>query len=362
MTAGDASPLVGIDWDAITLRPPFAVDEAAVRDCVGGRRVLVTGAAGSLGAPLAASLALANPARLVVYDHHESSLFHLREALGAAHPSLGLRPVLGDVRDRRRLHGVLAEERPHLVFHLAAYKHVPWGEEDPEAFAAANILGARHVIDGARDSGVERIVYPSTDKAIDPPSLYGATKRLAEAMLRTAAAEGEPGCSIVRFVNVLGSQGSAPEKFARQLRTGRPLTITDPEMRRYWITPQHANLLLLHAACLALPAERAITVAPDAGDEISILDIARRVARAIVPQGPEPAIAVTGRRPGERLAEPLTAAHEWLEPLPLPGLLAVRGICPPPPGATEAAVAAVSQLLDRGASAAELRTALFGAP
>src|SRR5207249_1845422 len=153
---------------------------------------------------------------------------------------------------------VFEAERPSLVFHLAAYKHVPWGEDDPEAFVEANVLGARHVLGAARTVGVEQIVYPSTDKAIDPPSLYGATKRLVEAMLQAEAAAGGPRATIVRFVNVLGSQGSAPETFARQIQQGRPLTITHPQMRRYWITPAHANLLLLHAACLE---QRVATVA-----------------------------------------------------------------------------------------------------
>ncbi|MDQ3701522.1 MAG: polysaccharide biosynthesis protein, partial [Chloroflexota bacterium] len=309
----DVSPLARIDWTAITRRPPFAVDEAAVQRRVHGHGVLITGAAGSLGAPLAHSLAAAGPAKLVLYDQHESSLFRLRQALAAAVPGLVLHAVLADVREPRRLRRVMGEVRPDLIFHLAAYKHVPWGEEDPESFAATNVLGARHVIDAARESGVAQIVYPSTDKAISPPSLYGATKRLSEAMLRATAMAGGPRSVIVRFVNVLGSQGSTTETFARQIRAGQALTITDPLMRRYWITPQHANLLLLHAACLGGPEEPALTVAPDAGDEITIMDIARRLwsalTPALVPTSPEqrgePAITITGPRPGERLAEPL---------------------------------------------------------
>jgi O-antigen biosynthesis protein WbqV len=357
-TPGDAP---GIDWDAITRRPPIAVDEAAVAARVGGRTVLVTGAGGSLGAPLTRALAAARPARLVLYDQHESSLFRLREALSAAAPGVAQRAVLGDVRDRRRLHRLFAAERPDLVFHLAAYKHVPWGEEDPEAFAAANVLGARYVLDAARESGVSQLVYPSTDKAIDPPSLYGATKRLVEAMLRVSAAEGGPATVLVRFVNVLGSQGSAPETFARLIREGRPLTITDTRMRRYWITPQQARLLLLHSACLdpAAVGEPSLTVAPDAGDEITIVDIARRLWAYLTPDGGEPPLAVTAPRPGERLAEPLVAPHERLERLPLPGLLAVRGVPPPDAAATAAAYRRVADLLAEDAGPQAVREALF---
>lgn len=352
----------GIDWDAITRRPPIAVDAGAVAARVRGQTVLVTGAAGSLGAPLARALAAAGPARLVLYDQHESSLFRLREALSAAAPDVAQRAVLGDVRDRRRLHRLFAAERPDLVFHLAAYKHVPWGEEDPEAFAATNVLGAQYVLEAARESGVSRLVYPSTDKAIDPPSLYGATKRLVEAMLRVSAAEGGPTTVLVRFVNVLGSQGSAPETFARLIREGRPLPITDTRMRRYWITPHQARLLLLHSACLdpqSAVGGPSLTVAPDAGDEIAIVDIARRLWAYLSPNGGEAPLAVTAPRPGERLAEPLVAPYERLERLPLPGLLAVRGVPAPDAAATAAAYHRVAGLLDGDAGPQAVRDALF---
>ena len=243
-------PLAGaaVDWDAITGRPPFAIDWAAVRERISGRAVMVIGAGGSLGRPLTASLAAAQPSCLVLYDHHESSLFRLRQGLTAAFPSLRVVAVLGDVRQAPRLARVMAIERPHLVFHLAAYKHVPWGEEDAEAFAEANVVGARHVVRAARVAGVDQIVYPSTDKAIDPPSLYGATKRLVEGMLAASVITGGPRATLVRFVNVLGSQGSVGPTFLKQIAAGQPLTLTDSAMTRYWITPQHGTLLLAYAA------------------------------------------------------------------------------------------------------------------
>jgi FlaA1/EpsC-like NDP-sugar epimerase len=360
LAASSFDPFAGtpVDWDDIAGRAPFEVDWAAVRRRIGGQRVLITGAGGSLGRPLADSLARVAPSRLVLYDHHESSLFRLRQALTAAHPHLSLGAVLGDVRGARRLTHVFEQERPSLVFHLAAYKHVPWGEDDPEAFVETNVLGARNVLRAAAQAGVDQIVYPSTDKAIDPPSLYGATKRLVEMLLQSRSRAGGPRATIVRFVNVLGSQGSAPETFARQIKEGRPLTITDRAMRRYWITPGHANLLLLHAACLD---ERAAIVAPDAGDEIAAEEIARRVFRALRPDAPGPEIAVTGLRPGERLSEPLSAADERLDRCSLPGLQVVRGTPIPERDDVDVQVARIAEMLDAGAAPDAVRAAVFAA-
>ena len=346
-----------MNWDEIAGRLPFPIEWDAVRRRVAGKTVLVTGAAGSLGAPLSLALANAAPARLVLVDHHESSLFNLREEIGVGNPGVSLRAALGDVRHPRRVGQLFADERPDLVYHLAAYKHVPWGEEDAAPFIDANVVGARNLVSAATEAGAAQIVYPSTDKAIDPPSLYGATKRLVELMLYAASENAAgPRCTVVRFVNVLGSRGSAPETFTRQLAAGRSLTVTDREMRRYWITPDHARVLLLHAACLD---ERAMTVTPDAGEEISVLEIARRMTMALRPDEIDREIAIIGARPGERLSEPITAAHERLEALRLPGILAVRGGRAPRGHAVSAAVTRLVDLLAEDDRNDTLRAALF---
>lgn len=352
MTAQNPVP---IDWAAVTGRPQPTLDRAAIQARLGGQVVAITGAGGSLGAPLAHAVADAGPSRLIVIDWHESSLFRLRQALGASHPQVHVDAILSDVRDASRLRRAFARATPSTLFHLAAYKHVPWGEEDPTAFASVNVVGARAVIEAASAAGVARVVYPSTDKAIDPPSLYGATKRLVEAQFRGAVASGGPACTLVRFVNVLGSQGSAPETFVRLLRAGQSVTVTDPAMRRYWITPSHATLLLLHGACLD---DRAVVVAPDAGDEITVVEIAARLARIVVP-GHDPDIRVTGARPGERLAEPLVAPHEWLVDVGLDGIHAVRGTTPVDGTAVVAAVDRLVALLALDAPDADVRAALF---
>lgn len=344
-----------VDWAAVTGRVQPNLDRAAIRARIEGQAVAITGAGGSLGFPLASAIASAAPSRLSVIDWHESSLFRLRQALATAWPDVPIDAVLVDVRDAARLRRAFKRAVPSLLFHLAAYKHVPWGEEDPTAFASVNVLGARSVIEVATETGVGRIVYPSTDKAIDPPSLYGATKRMVEAQFRAAAVAGGPACTLVRFVNVLGSQGSAPETFIRLLRAGQAVTVTDPAMRRYWITPAHATLLLLHGACLD---ERAVTVAPDAGDEIAVLDIAARLAEIVIP-GQRHELRVTGARPGERLAEPLVAPHETLEQVGLEGILAVRGTSAINCAAVGEAVSRLTTLLANGAPDSEVRAALF---
>lgn len=350
---GASQPLV--DWADVIGRPTPALDHDAVRARVAGQTVMVTGAAGSLGVPLALAIAAHGPARLTLFDWHESSLFRLRQAVGVAYPGLAVTAILGDVRDTGRLHRAMDGAPPKLLFHLAAYKHVPWGEEDPEAFASVNILGARSVIEVARAVGVGRVIYPSTDKAIDPPSLYGATKRLVEAQFRISAGDGGPSCTLVRFVNVLGSQGSAPEIFVQLLRHGRALTVTDPRMRRFWITPEHATVLLLHGACLD---DRAVTAAPDAGEEVAVVDIAARLTARYGPPNPPP-ISITGTRPGERLAEPLVAPHERLEAVGLAGLFAVRGQHAVNPEAVRLAVAQVADALALGRCDDDLRALLF---
>lgn len=347
---------VGVDdWAAVTGRPQPSLNHAAVRSRLRGQVVAITGAGGSLGVPLSHAVADVGPSRLVLVDWHESSLFRLRQAIAATHPQVRVDAILADVRDAARLRRAFDVAPPSTLFHLAAYKHVPWGEEDPTAFASVNVAGARAVIEAATASGVGRVVYPSTDKAIEPPSLYGATKRLVEAQFRVAATSGGPKCTLVRFVNVLGSQGSAPETFIRLLRAGQAVTVTDPAMRRYWITPSHATLLLLHGACLDEPA---VMIAPDAGEEITVVDIAARLAQLVAPGHP-PEIRVIGARLGERLAEPLVAPHESLEGVGLEGIFAVRGTSAIDGVAVSVAVSRLTALLAVGASDAEVRDALF---
>lgn len=319
------------DWETLLRpeRPPFGAH--ALADAFRDRRVLITGAAGSLGRDLSAFVAARQPAALVLLDSHEPSLFALRERLLAAGLATACHFVLADARNPRKIVRVFQAHQPEFVAHLAAYKHVPWAEEDPVEYLEANLDGARVVVEAAVAAGVGRLVYPSTDKAVNPPSLYGATKRICEMYLRETVARSSLSAVVARFVNVLGSQGSVGPTFVRRIAAGQSLTVTDPRMTRYWITPRHATLLLAGAMSLDLPERFAICL-PDASPALPVVEIARRIWARLNAGGGEPPLVVTGARPGERLHEELTGAGESLEAGPLPGILRVTGIAAAPLG------------------------------
>lgn len=310
------------DWESIIQRPRPQVDEEAVAQAVMGHCVMITGASGSLGSALSDFIASYKPGLLVLFDWHESSMFRLRQNLSAAFPGTPVRYVLGDIRNRRKVARVMAESAPDVLFHLAAYKQLPWAEEDPAEFLSVNVFGSVNMIDEALKVGVRRFVYPSTDKAVLTPSLYGATKKIVEELLRSAAIHSSRlKCGIVRFVNVLGSQGSVSETFVRQAIAGESFKVTHPQMDRYWITPAEATLALVYAACLD-DSER--VVIPDAGEAVPVTEIAARIWREVATPGSELKIEYIGLREGERLHEELTAPGEDLKAAPYSGIVLVE--------------------------------------
>jgi FlaA1/EpsC-like NDP-sugar epimerase len=298
-------------------RPEFGGDLAHAAEFVRGRRVLVTGAAGSIGWPLAHRLSQAGPLSLTLIDHHEHSLFSLERAVGAARP--GLSYELVDIGDGPRLERIFDRHRPELVIHLAAAKHVPYGERFPEAAITANVLATRALLDLSATYAVERFVYPSSDKSVQPPSVYGATKRLAEALVQRAA--GDRNWSIVRYVNIIGTRGSVIETFSLQVQAARPLSVTDERMSRYWISMDEAIWTMLLASQCAAPGE---IVMPACGEPVPIVETARRLAGWYRPQQVPYPIACTGVRPGERLHEVLLSPNESFVDGPRPGLRSVR--------------------------------------
>jgi len=320
-------------------RAQVPLDREGMARLIQGRRVLVTGAGGTIGGELARQVAALGPATLTLLDHGEFALYEIDLELRERHPEVARRAVLADIRDEARMRRLVEEIRPELVFHAAALKHVPMVENDPLEGLLTNALGTRIVADAARAAGCRAMVFISTDKAVNPTSVMGASKRLAEMYcqaLDMAARSGEGGmrCVTVRFGNVLGSTGSVVPLFRRQLERGGPLTVTHPDMRRYFMTVREAVGLVLQASVIGaedrpggddlMPPElrEGGIFVLDMGKPVKIVDLARRMIRLA---GLRPDIDVeirfTGLRPGEKLYEELFHGQEPPRPTRFEGLL-----------------------------------------
>jgi O-antigen biosynthesis protein WbqV len=321
-------------------RPEVQLDRAGMAALIGGRRVLVTGAGGSIGSELARQVAAFGPDLLVLLDSSEYALWQIDLELGEAHPELRRRAVIADIRDAGRIARVFAQHRPDLVFHAAALKHVPIVEANPLEGLLTNAVGTRIVADAAAASGTAAMVLISTDKAVNPTGLMGASKRIAEmyAQALDISARGPgsgPGsstpsmrCVTVRFGNVLGSTGSVVPLFRRQLERGGPLTVTHPEMRRYFMTVPEAVSLVLQASVVGLSAaavpgaDQGGIFVLDMGEPVKIVDLARQMIRlAGLRPDRDVEIRFTGLRPGEKLYEELFHGREPPVPTGHPGLL-----------------------------------------
>lgn len=301
-------------------RPQYAGDLGEAAAWLAGRRVLVTGAAGSVGTPLSRVLAGLDLGALALVDHHEYSLFGLERLVGPATSTRSYE--LLDVRDTRRLTRLVQRLRPEVIIHLAAAKHVPYGERFPEGVVEANVLATAALIEAATSVGTRAFVYPSSDKSVDPPSLYGATKRLGEALVQKRAAQAgtDDRWVVARFVNIVGTRGSVIETFSQQVLDGAPLSVTDERMTRYWISMNEALWLVLQAGGRG----RSGTVfMPDCGAAIPVLETARRLAAWHRPSEDPYPVHIVGVRPGERLDEVLLSRNETAGPSPATGVLAV---------------------------------------
>jgi len=302
-----ASMLQALQPDHLLPRPPVTFDRGYIADKLRGRRVLVTGAGGSIGSEIARQVAEAGPSRLVLLDFSENELYLLYRHLQAHHPDLALDVEVADVRDRPRLAAVFRAHRPQDVFHAAAHKHVPLMELAPAEAVKTNLTGFRNVVGAAGEGGAERFILISTDKAVAPSSVMGATKRVAELLLRHLAA-GAPGrFTAVRFGNVLGSAGSVVPLFKAQIAEGGPLTVTDADCRRYLMTISEAVGLVLMAGL----SDYGDLCVLEMGEPIRILDLARLMITlaGYVPEDEIP-IRFIGLRPGEKLEERLMTDDE----------------------------------------------------
>src|SRR5437762_2348841 len=303
-------------------REPVETDLAAVAELATGETVLITGAGGSIGSELSRQIARLAPTKVVLLGHGENSIFDILHELRADFPGVIFQPVIADVRDRRRVASIFASYRPHAVFHAAAHKHVPLMEENVIEAITNNVFGTLNVVDAALDSQCEHFVFISTDKAVRPTSVMGATKRIAELIVQRAAAKHERNFVSVRFGNVLGSRGSVVPTFLRQIRAAGPVTVTHPEMQRYFMTIPEAVQLVLQAGALGQGGEVFLL---DMGDPIRIVDIATDLIRLSgLTVGTDIELKFTGLRPGEKLYEEMFFSVESVLPTDHPKVLRAR--------------------------------------
>jgi FlaA1/EpsC-like NDP-sugar epimerase len=291
-------------------REKVEIDFAAIREFLKRKRVLVTGAGGSIGSELVRTVLQFEPRSTALLDIDETELFYLMNRFRGA--ATEIFPVIGDIRDRAKMESVFTEFRPEIILHSAAYKHVPVLESYPEEAVKTNILGTKILGELALKFKVEKFVYISTDKAINPTSVMGSTKRVGEEMLRVLNGRNGTKFISVRFGNVLGSRGSVIPIFEDQIKRGGPVTVTHPDMKRYFMATSEAVLLVLEAAAMGEGGEAYLL---DMGEPIKILDLAREMIRL---SGHQPDVDIpivfSGLRPGEKLFEELLGAEEGSEP------------------------------------------------
>lgn len=308
-----AGDLREINVEELLPREPVQMDLERVRKLVAGRRIMVTGAGGSIGSELCRQVTALGCAHISLLDNSEYLLFTIESEIATGRPTLSRREILCDVRNAERVRSWVEAERPDIIFHAAALKHVPLVERHPAEGALTNIVGTWNVADAAHRTGVQQMVFISTDKAVEPSNVMGATKRLAESVIRTHQGRGSTRFSVVRFGNVLGSHGSVVPTFLRQIANGGPVTVTHPDVERFFMTIPEAVQLVLHttARSAEFPKANSGVFVLDMGKPVKIMDLARQLIslRGKVPDR-DIAIEITGLRPGEKLSEELIDSSE----------------------------------------------------
>jgi FlaA1/EpsC-like NDP-sugar epimerase len=313
------SELRNVEIQDLLRREPIQTDLAKVSRLITDRTVLVTGAGGSIGSELCRQIANLCPSKLVLLGHGENPIFEILHELRPKFPDLIVVPVIADTRDRNRIFDIFQRHRPFSVFHAAAHKHVPLMEENAIEAVTNNVIGTRNIVDASVAEGTANFVLISTDKAVRPTNVMGATKRVAEHIVRDAAINSGRNFVVVRFGNVLGSRGSVVPTFVRQIEEGGPVTVTHPEMQRYFMTIPEAVQLVLQAGALGRGGELFML---DMGEPVKIVDLARDLIRLSgLQEGIDIEIQFTGVRAGEKLFEEMFFSDEQAAPTDHPKVL-----------------------------------------
>ena len=328
-TSENRMELRPIELTDLLERPQAALDREALRRLISQRRVLVTGSGGSIGSELTQQIAALDPSELILVENNEYNLYSIDLELRERFPSISRFPYLCNIREIARVNEIFDQHRPQIIFHAAALKHVPIVEQNPCEGVLTNVVGTMHVAEAARRTGAMAMVMISSDKVVNSTSVMGMTKRLAELYCQALDIDcmkgpDGPRFMTVRFGNVLGSSGSLIPLFKRQLARGGPLTVTDPEMRRFFMTVREAVELTLQASAIGLEQKlgQGEIFVLDMGEPIKIIDIARRMIRlAGYSPDKDVEIKIVGRRPGEKLYEELFDATEQRVQSPIPGVL-----------------------------------------
>ena len=303
-------------------RPPVSTDQRAVAELVKGMTVLVTGAGGSIGSEICRQVARLGAEELILLGHGENSIFEIHQELLSKHPGVSVVPVIADTRNARRIGRVFETYRPQAVFHAAAHKHVPLMELNPEEAVSNNVMGTQNVVAASEQVGVDHFVLISTDKAVNPANVMGATKLLGEILVREAAFRSGGAYVSVRFGNVLASSGSVVPLFKKQIAAGGPVTVTHPDITRYFMTIPEAVQLVLQAAAMGTGGETFIL---DMGEPVKIVDLARDLIHLSgFEEGRDIDIAFIGLRPGEKISEQLYTTGENLVPTAHDKIVVVR--------------------------------------
>lgn len=306
------SQIKDVDIEDLLGRAPVTLDEISIRSYLTGKKVLVSGAAGSIGSEICRQIARYTPESMIVLDSAETPLFYVERELSLKYRDLRLIPLIGDVRDSDRIESIFREYTPDVVFHAAAYKHVPMMEYNPVEAITNNVQGTKNIADASDRFHVDNFVMISTDKAVNPANIMGASKRIAEIYVQALSTESKTKYTTVRFGNVLDSNGSVIPLFKEQIKSGGPVTVTDPNVIRYFMTIPEASQLVLQAGCIGNGGEIFVL---EMGEPVRIVELAEELIRlsGFVPHE-DIEIAFIGLRPGEKLFEELLVEGEGIKP------------------------------------------------